>query len=130
MICNHGTYDGFFLDVVLPMASSISFRSSDEMRGWTAGDSKIITNHKIDQINPMPPIYFMVKHSKEIISVNWLTMYCKKINEKKKPDAKETDDANACEIIAILLSCKHGQDIEYIVCRLFIPVFILHLFLD
>lgn len=45
------------------MASSISFRSSSEMRGCTAGDSKIIKNHKIDQINPMPPIYFMMKHS-------------------------------------------------------------------
>lgn len=29
----HGTYVGFFFDVVFPIASSISFRSSGEMRG-------------------------------------------------------------------------------------------------
>lgn len=55
---DHGTYDGRCFDVVLPMASSISFRSSGEMRGCTAGDSYMIQNHKIDQINPTPPIQF------------------------------------------------------------------------
>lgn len=51
----HGTYVGFRLFVLVPIASSISLRSSGEIRGWTAGVSKIIKNHKIDHINPTPP---------------------------------------------------------------------------
>lgn len=130
MICNHGTYDGFFLDVVLPMASSISFRSSGEMRGCTAGDSKIITNHKIDQINPMPPIYFMVKHSKEIRSVNWLTMYCK-INKRKRSQTQKKPTTRMH--VKSLRFCCHvnmGRTSNIDRYILFIPVFILHLFVD
>lgn len=51
----HGTYVGRFFDVVDPIASSMSLRSSSEILGWTAGVSKIKTNQQIDQTNPMAP---------------------------------------------------------------------------
>lgn len=51
----HGTYVGFFRDPP-PIASSISFRSSGEIRGCTAGVSKMNQNQQIDQIKPMPPV--------------------------------------------------------------------------
>lgn len=51
----HGTYVGRFFDVVDPIASSMSLRSSSEILGWTAGVSKIKTNQQIDQMNPMAP---------------------------------------------------------------------------
>lgn len=50
-----GTYDGFLLEVVVPMASSISLRSSGEMRGWDAGVSNTIQNQRIDHNKPIPP---------------------------------------------------------------------------
>lgn len=52
---DHGTYVGFFLDAELPMASSISLRSSGEMRGCLAGVSNIIQNHRIDHTKPIKP---------------------------------------------------------------------------
>lgn len=52
----HGTYVGLCRDPdVLPMASSISFRSSGEMRGCSAGDSKMNKNQQIDHNSPIPP---------------------------------------------------------------------------
>lgn len=51
----HGTYVGLCRDV-LPIASSISFRSSGEIRGCTAGVSKMIQNQQIDHNNPTPPV--------------------------------------------------------------------------
>lgn len=84
----HGTYVGFFFDVVFPIASSISFRSSGEMRGWEAGVSKMITNHKIDQINPIPP-----KTTNKItrkIEINAQSInYFKKKNKKLKYDCND-----------------------------------------
>lgn len=56
-ILRHGTYVGFCRDpVVPPIASSISFRSSGEIRGCTAGVSKMNQNQQIDQIKPTPPV--------------------------------------------------------------------------
>lgn len=56
-ILRHGTYDGFCLDVVVPMASSISLRSSGEMRGCAAGLSKINQNQPMDHNNPIAPTH-------------------------------------------------------------------------
>jgi hypothetical protein len=51
----HGTYEGFFLEVDDPIASSISLRSSCEILGCLAGLSKMRRNQQIDQKTPMPP---------------------------------------------------------------------------
>lgn len=51
----HGTYEGFFLEVDEPIASSISLRSSSEIRGCLAGVSKMRTNQRTDQKTPIPP---------------------------------------------------------------------------
>lgn len=53
----HGTYDGRFFDVDVPIASSISFRSAAVIRGCVAGVSNISTNHNTDHMRPMPPIF-------------------------------------------------------------------------
>lgn len=68
----HGTYDGFFLDVVVPIASSISLRSSGDIRGWTAGVSKIIQNHRIDHINPTPPAQVKNQEEKKFLIKKWI----------------------------------------------------------
>lgn len=52
----HGTYVGFFFEVDDPIASSISLRSSSEMRGCFAGVSKITRNQKTDHKTPNPPV--------------------------------------------------------------------------
>lgn len=54
-IATHGTWLGFFFDVLEPIASSISRRSSAEMRGCLAGVSNTMTNHRMDQTKPIPP---------------------------------------------------------------------------
>ena len=51
----HGTDGCLRLDVVVPIASSISERSSGEILGCVAGVSKIKINHKIDHAKPIPP---------------------------------------------------------------------------
>lgn len=64
-ILRHGTYVGLWRDaVVLPIASSISFRSSGEIRGWTAGVSNMNQNQQIDHNTPIPPV-FMCENKNE-----------------------------------------------------------------
>lgn len=43
------------MDVVDPIASSISFRSAAVIRGWVAGVSKMSRNHNNDHNRPIPP---------------------------------------------------------------------------
>lgn len=58
----HGTYDGRFFDVELPIDSSMYRFSSGEILGCLAGVSKMKMNQHSDQRTPIPPVDFMYEN--------------------------------------------------------------------